>query len=223
MKIIAHVRTDFGTKFGVPRQSGIVPSLNGKIIFEPEYRNPDAIRGLEGFSYIWLIWKFSETARETWSPTVRPPRLGGEKRMGVFATRSPFRPNAIGLSSVALNRIELHSDSGPVLYVSGVDLVDNTPVYDIKPYLAYTDSHPEAAAGFTESMACHELKVHFPPEYLEVLPREHREPLLSVLAHDPRPRYQVDQDRSYGFEFAHFNIKFKVRDNILSVFSVSPL
>ncbi|MGD9950215.1 MAG: tRNA (N6-threonylcarbamoyladenosine(37)-N6)-methyltransferase TrmO [Desulfobulbus sp.] len=223
MKIIARIHTDFTTKFGIPRQSGLVDSLKGKIIFEPEYRNPDAVRGLDGFSHIWLIWQFSAAVREQWSPTVRPPRLGGDKRMGVFATRSPFRPNAIGLSSVRLNRIKLHPTFGPILWVSGVDLLNNTPLYDIKPYLAYTDSHPEATEGFTHAIDSNLLTVQFQPNQIEQIPRERRESLVGVLANDPRPRYQDDPERLYGFAFAQWNIQFKVRDKVLTVYAITPL
>jgi tRNA (adenine37-N6)-methyltransferase len=223
VKIIARIRTDFPTKFGIPRQSGLVEELEGTIVFEPEYRNPDALRGLEGFSHIWLIWKFSETVRETWSPTVRPPRLGGSQRMGVFATRSPFRPNPIGLSCVRLKGIRLHSELGPVLLVSGVDLMDNTPIYDIKPYLPYADSHPEATGGFADSHADYPLEVDFPKEWLDLIPEDRREALVGVLASDPRPRYQNDPERIYGFEFGGFNVKFKVADRVLTVNSVTKL
>lgn len=217
MKIIARIHTDFPTKFGIPRQSGLVDSLQATIVFEPEYRNPDALRGLEGFSHIWLIWEFSETVRDTWSPTVRPPRLGGNTRAGVFATRSPFRPNAIGLSSVKLDAIKLHPDLGPVLHVSGTDMMDNTPIYDIKPYLPFTDSHPEAADGFAGSLRNHVLEVNFPERWLRLIPEDRREALLGVLAHDPRPSYQEDPERVYGFEFLEFDVRFTVRDAILSV------
>lgn len=220
VKIIARIRTDFPTKFGIPRQSGLIDALKAMIVFEPEYRNPDALRGLEGFSHIWLIWEFSEAVRETWSPTVRPPRLGGNKRMGVFATRSPFRPNAIGLSSVKLEEIELHPDLGPVLHVSGADLMDNTPIFDIKPYLPYADCHPEAVGGFIEPLKERGLEVEFPEQWLSCIPVERREALLSVLAHDPRPTYQNDPKRIYGLEFAGFDIRFTVQNNLLSVCDV---
>ena len=190
MKIIARIRTELPEKFGVPRQSGLVPQLRGRVIFEPEYRNPDAVRGLEDFSHIWLIWQFSRAVREGWSPTVRPPRLGGNRRMGVFATRSPFRPNALGLSSVRLDRVELDPALGPVLHVSGADLMDGTPIFDIKPYLPYTDSHPQAAGGFTDGLAHEPLTVECSPALLEHIPADSREGLLGVLAGDPRPRYQ---------------------------------
>jgi tRNA-Thr(GGU) m(6)t(6)A37 methyltransferase TsaA len=223
LKIIAHIRTDLPAKFGIPRQSGLIDALKAVIVFEPEYRNPDALRGLDGFSHIWLIWEFSESVCDTWSPTVRPPRLGGNTRMGVFATRSPFRPNPIGLSSVKLDRIELHPDLGPVLHVSGADLMDNTPIYDIKPYLPFTDSHPEAAGGFADPFKDYVLEVDFPERWLRLIPAEHHEALLGVLAHDPRPSYQNDPDRIYGLEFAGFNIRFTVRDTVLSVCEVAVL
>lgn len=223
MKIIAHIHTDFPTKFGVPRQSGLIEALKGIVVFEPEYRNPEAVRGLESFSHIWLIWKFSEAVRETWSPTVRPPRLGGNTRIGVFATRSPFRPNPIGLSSVKLDKIEMHPDFGPLLHISGADLMDKTPIYDIKPYLTYTDCHLEAMGGFTESLADRRLEVDFPKELLHLIPEERREAVLAVLAHDPRPSYQNDPQRIYGLEFAGVDIRFTVQDSILSVCEVVPL
>lgn len=221
MNIIARVRTDFSSKFGIPRQSGLVPSLRGRIIFEPPYRNADALRGLEGFSHIWLIWQFSEARRAAWSPTVRPPRLGGDKRMGVFATRSPFRPNGIGLSSVELLRIEAQTDQGPVLHVGGIDLLDNTPLYDIKPYLAYTDSHPQATAGFVDGAENEVLQVDFPPPLLAMIPPSHHQALRGILAQDPRPRYQEDPARVYGLGFADFNIQFTVRENQLAVCAVT--
>lgn len=217
MKVIARIHTDFPTKFGIPRQSSIIPSLQGRIVFEPEYRNIDAVRGLEDFSHIWLIWEFSEAVREDWSPTVRPPRLGGNVRKGVFATRSPFRPNPIGLSSVKLERIETDPLLGPVLYVSGVDLMDCTPIYDIKPYIAYTDSHPEAISGFASKPAEHLLAIDFPKELLEKVAPEKRETLISVLANDPRPQYHDDPERVYGMEFSGMEIKFKVIKNRLIV------
>ena len=223
MKIIAHIRTDFTTKFGIPRQSGLVQSLKGQIVFEPEYRNPDALRGLDGFSHIWLIWQFSAALREGWSPTVRPPRLGGDKRMGVFATRSPFRPNNIGLSSVKLDTIEFHPSLGPTLWVSGVDLLNNTPLYDIKPYLAYTDSHPRATQGYTKVDDSNHLTIHFPPDLLEQIPPAQRPALIGVLKNDPRPRYHDDPTRIYGFEFAQWNIRFVVCRNDLRIVGVTPL
>ena len=216
-KIIARIHTDFPTKFGIPRQSGLVSALKSMIVFEPEYRNPEALRGLDGFSHIWLIWGFSEAECGEWSPTVRPPRLGGNKRMGVFATRSPFRPNSLGLSSVKLDKIELHPDFGTVLHVSGADLMDNTPIYDIKPYLPYTDSHPDAVGGFADPVKDNTLEVEFPEEWLRLIPENKREALLEVLANDPRPSYQNDPQRIYGFEFAGFEIKFTVEGNVLKV------
>ncbi len=223
LKVIARIRTDLPAKFGIPRQSGLIDALKAVIVFEPEYRNPDALRGLEGFSHIWLIWQFSESVCDTWSPTVRPPRLGGNTRMGVFATRSPFRPNALGLSSVRLDRIELQSDLGPVLHVSGADLMDNTPIYDIKPYLPFTDSHPEATGGFADPFKDYVLEVDFPEHWLRLIPAEHHAALLGVLAHDPRPSYQHDPDRIYGLEFAGFNVRFTVRNTMLSVCEVVVL
>ena len=217
LRIIAHIHSDFPTKFGIPRQSGLIHELKAAVVFEPEYRNPDALRGLEGYTYIWLIWQFSETARQGWSPTVRPPRLGGNTRMGVFASRSPFRPNPIGLSSVRLERIELQSPFGPILHVAGADLMDNTPIYDIKPYLPYVDSHPDAAGGF--ALQSHEgfLQVNVPSGLLERIPPDRRDALLAVLAQDPRPAYQNTPDRVYGMEYAGFEIRFTVSVHTLTV------
>ena len=220
MKIIARIRTELPEKFGVPRQSGLVPQLRGRVIFEPEYRNPDAVRGLEDFSHIWLIWQCSRAVREGWSPPVRPPRLGGNRRMGVFATRSPFRPNALGLSSVRLDRVELDPALGPVLHVSGADLMDGTPIFDIKPYLPYTDSHPQATGGFTDGLAHEPLTVECSPALLEHIPADSREGLLGVLAGDPRPRYQEDPQRVYGLSFAGRNVKFTVDGDRLTVIAV---
>lgn len=220
MKIIARIRTELPEKFGVPRQSGLVPQLRGRVIFEPEYRNPDAVRGLEDFSHIWLIWQFSRAVREGWSPTVRPPRLGGNRRMGVFATRSPFRPNAIGLSSVKLNRIEETAHLGTVLHVSGADLLDGTPIFDIKPYLPYTDAHPDATGGFTQRYTGYHLEVIFPPDLLEQVPPDLRPALTGVLAQDPRPSYQDDPERVYGMAFGGLEVKFKVCEKTLAVVSV---
>lgn len=219
MKVIAHIETCFATKFGVPRQAGIVDTP-GRIVFEPEYRVADAVRGLEGFDYIWLIWQFSKAVREDWSPTVRPPRLGGNERMGVFATRSPFRPNAVGLSSVRLVKVDLDKLLGPVLYVSGADLMDGTPIFDIKPYLPYTDSHPDARSGFATRPAEQLLKVHCNPELLAVLPSTLHQALLDVLAHDPRPQYHADPARIYGMEFGGLEVKFSVDDMDLMVHSI---
>ena len=221
MKVIAHIHTDFPTKFGIPRQSGIVASLQGTIVFEPDYRNAEAVRGLEDFSHLWLIWEFSEAKREDWSPTVRPPRLGGNVRKGVFATRSPFRPNSIGLSSVKLEKVEIDPKLGPVLHVSGADLMDGTPIYDIKPYIAYTDSHPEAVSGFASTPAEFLLKVEFPEELLKKVPENQRESLIAVLAHDPRPQYQDDPERVYGMAFGGMEVKFKVEERLLTVVEVN--
>ena len=222
MKTIAHIHTDFPTKFGIPRQSGIVASLQGRIVFEPEYRVAEAVRGLEEFSHLWLIWEFSEAVRDTWSPTVRPPRLGGNERKGVFATRSPFRPNPIGLSSVKLERIEMDAKLGPVLYVSGADLMDGTPIYDIKPYIAYTDSHPEAVSGFATKPAEYLLDVDFPDSLLNKVQPDLRESLIEVLAHDPRPQYHDAPERIYGMSFGGMEIKFKVEHHQLYVVEVTP-
>ena len=216
-KTIAKIHSEFPTKFGIPRQSGIIESLKGTIVFEPEYRNPEAVRGLEEFSHIWLIWEFSEAKRDTWSPTVRPPRLGGNVRKGVFATRSPFRPNPIGLSSVKLEKIEMDPRLGPVLHVSGADLMDGTPIYDIKPYIVYTDSHPEAVSGFADKPAEYLLEVDFPEKLLQQVPEAQRESLLAVLAHDPRPQYQDDPERVYGMAFGELEVKFKVKELLLTV------
>ena len=221
MKIIARIHTDFASKFGVPRQAGLVEELRATIVFEPEYRNEDALRGLEGFSHIWLIWQFSQAVRDTWSPTVRPPRLGGNTRMGVFATRSPFRPNAIGLSSVRLVDIRQEPGLGTVLEVAGADLMDGTPIYDIKPYLAYTDSHPEATGGFTDPNGWRKLAVDFPAELLSKIPPQRREALIGVLEQDPRPSYQKDGDRVYGMTFGGWNVKFTVREGVLTVTEVN--
>ena len=216
MHPIAHIETCFPTKFGIPRQAGIV-NTPGRIVFEPPYRVAEAVRGLEGFDYIWLLWQFSEAVRTDWSPTVRPPRLGGNERMGVFATRSPFRPNPIGLSSVKLISVEQDSQLGPLLYISGADLMDGTPIYDIKPYLPYTDSHPEARSGFATRPADQLLQVDCPSALLDKLPDNLQQPLLDLLAHDPRPQYQHDPSRIYGMAFAGCDIHFRVNGNILLV------
>ncbi len=221
MKPIARIHTAFPTKFGIPRQSGYVPALRGQVILEPEYRNPDALRGLEEYSHIWLVWIFSQSVREGWSPTVRPPRLGGNQRKGVFATRSPFRPNPIGLSSVRLESVEWNTPEGPVLHVSGVDLMDGTPILDIKPYVAFSDSHPEAANSFSGPAREHRLQVEIPQELWERIPEEHREALREVLALDPRPAYQQDPERVYGFPFAGMEIRFTVRAGVLTVREVA--
>ncbi len=219
MKIIGRIVTDFSSKFGLPRQSGLVEEITGKIVFEEEYRIPEAFRGLEDFSHIWIVWQFSEAVRDSWSPTVRPPMLGGNKRVGVFATRSPFRPNSIGLSSVKLERIEYSADEGPVLYVSGCDLMDGTPIYDIKPYLPYTDSHPDASGGFTDTLADRRLEVIIPDEILTCIPVDKIKTLIGILSQDPRPSYQNDSERVYGFGFAGYEIRFTVSDSVLNVIS----
>lgn len=223
VKIIARIHSDFPSKFGIPRQSGLVETLHSMVVFEPEYRNPQALRGLENFSHIWLIWQFSQAVREDWSPTVRPPKLGGNTRMGVFATRSPFRPNAIGLSSVKLERIEKHPKYGMVLIVSGADLMDGTPILDIKPYLPYTDSHPDASGGFTDELHLHPLRVELPEAWKEKIPPEQLDGLIGVLEHDPRPSYQDDPERIYGFQFGTMEIKFTVKDQCLTVCGVLPI
>ena len=215
MKPIATIRTPFPTKFGIPRQSGILDMLESRIVFEKEYRVKDALRGLEDFSHVWLIWVFSEAVREEWSPTVRPPRLGGNTRMGVFATRSPFRPNPIGLSCVKLLRIE-----GNELVVSGADLMDGTPILDIKPYLPFADAKPDASGGFAEPLREYALQVEFPEPLLTKVPPQYRAPLREILAQDPRPAYQQDPTRVYGFPFADLEIRFTVRDGILTVVQI---
>lgn len=217
MKVIATIRSDFPAKFGIPRQSGLVEELRSTVVFTPEYRNADALRGLEGFSHLWLIWEFSEAVRTTWSPTVRPPRLGGNARLGVFATRSPFRPNPIGLSCVRLLELRRDASLGTVLEIAGADLMDGTPIYDIKPYLPYADAHPEAVGGFTEHADAFLLDVDFPQSLLQTVPPGKREALLAVLAHDPRPSYQADPDRIYGMEFAGLNVRFTVHEQTLTV------
>ena len=222
IKAIAHMKSDFPTKFGIPRQSGLVESLRSTIIFEPEYRNPDALRGIEGYSHLWLIWQFSKAVREDWSPTVRPPRLGGNIRMGVFATRSPFRPNNLGLSCVRLLGVEETKEYGTVLHVGGADLMDATPIFDIKPYIPYGDAHPEAVGGFTDHAGDFLLHVVFPDELLKKLPEDKQDAALGVLAHDPRPSYQRNPERIYGLTFAGFNIRFQVKKDTLTVTEVTP-
>ena len=217
LKVIAHIQNDFTAKFGIPRQSGLVKETRAKIVFTPEYRNADALRGLAGYSHLWLIWEFSEAKQEGWSPTVRPPRLGGNKRMGVFATRSPYRPNALGLSSVKIESIELSTPEGPVIVVSGADLLNDTPIFDIKPYLPYTDSHPDALGGFAYGPGEGAVKVDCPEPLLEVIPAEKREALLALLAQDPRPGYMEDPNRVYGMEYAGLNVKFTVANGTLYV------
>lgn len=219
MKIIARVKSDFSEKFGIPRQSGLT-GLVSQIVFEPEYRVPEAFRGLEGYSHIWILWEFSEakqSKQKEWSPTVRPPKLGGNTRMGVFATRSPFRPNPIGLSSVKLEKIDFDCKDAPVLYVSGADIMDGTPVYDIKPYLAYTDSHPEAAGGFSVPDNAEKLQVEFAEGQLEKLPQRLQNGLMEALAQDPRPAYQNSPERVYIMDFAEFEVHFSVDGNVLTV------
>ena len=220
MKIIARIRSDFPTKFGIPRQSGLVRDLISTIVFEPEYRDGNALRGMEQFSHLWLIWQFSEAVRPEWSPTVRPPRLGGNTRIGVFATRSPFRPNPIGLTSVRLEAIEKDPVLGTVLLVSGADLMDGTPILDIKPYIPFTDAHPDAAEGYTAQTIEHSLEVVFPEELLGRIPENKRSALTGVLRQDPRPSYQEDAQRIYGFSFAGQEIRFRVAEGVLTVVSV---
>lgn len=220
LRIIARIYTDFDEKFGVPRQSGLVPELTGRIVFEPEYRVPEALDGMDGYSWLWILWGFSEAQREQWSPTVRPPRLGGNKRAGVFATRSPFRPNPIGMSSVKIEDIQLHTSEGPVVIVSGVDMMNGTPIYDIKPYLPHVDSHPEALGGFSGQFKDYHLAVDCPSTFLAHFPEEKRAALLGVLAQDPRPAYQKDPKRVYGVKFAGHNVRFTVADGCLTVCGV---
>ena len=219
-RTVARMRSDFPSKFGIPRQSGLVTELNSTIVFEPEFRNPDALRGIEGFSHLWLIWEFSAAVRKEWSPTVRPPRLGGNTRVGVFATRSPFRPNPLGLSCVKLEGVELNTPEGPVLHVSGADLMDGTPIFDIKPYVPYADCHPEAKEGFAPA-PIRQLEVSFPHPLLELVPQNRREALQGVLACDPRPSYQDDPARIYGMSFAGLEVSFRVEGNQLFVLSVT--
>lgn len=223
MKVIARIHTDFPDKFGIPRQSGLVEELQGRIVFEPEFRNPNAVRGLEEFSHIWLLWQFSRNRREHWEPAVRPPRLGGNKRLGVFATRSPFRPNDIGLSCVRLEKIEMDKKLGAVLTVRGADLMDGTPIYDIKPYIPFTDCRTQASEGYTEATKTHELKVNFPEDLLMKLPQEKRKAVTGVLAQDPRPAYIQDPQREYGVSFAGFDVRFRVEGETLTVFEVIAL
>ena len=220
---IARMKSDFATKFGIPRQSGLVEELESTIVFEPEYRNPDALRGIEGFSHLWLIWQFSEAVQKEWSPTVRPPRLGGNARMGVFATRSPFRPNSLGLSSVKFLGLEQTEEFGTVIHVSGADLMDGTPIFDIKPYIPYGDCHPDATGGFTKTADDFLLEVNFPPAFLAKIPENKRQALLGVLSHDPRPSYQNDPARIYGLDFAGYNIRFRVDEKTLTVIEVEEI
>ena len=220
---IARMKSDFPTKFGIPRQSGLVEQLHSTIIFEPEFRNADTLRGIEGYSHLWLIWQFSEAVRTDWSPTVRPPRLGGNTRMGVFATRSPFRPNSVGLSCVRLLGVEQTENHGTVIHVGGADLMDGTPIFDIKPYIPYSDCHPDALGGFTDTAKDFLLEVNFPDALLQKLPLDKRSAAIAVLSHDPRPSYQKDSDRIYGLCFAGYDIRFSVCANILTVQEVIPM
>lgn len=222
MEIIARVRCDFPAKFGLPRQSALAKEIGALIVFEKEYRVPEALRGLEGYSHLWIIWGFHQAERENWSPTVRPPKLGGNERVGVFASRSPFRPNPIGLSCVKLEEIVKTKNEGLALRISGCDMADGTPVYDIKPYLPYTDCHPEAVGGFADDHVTDGVQVDFPPELLEILPAQKRPALLCALARDPRPGYQTDESRVYGFAYAGLNVRFTVKDNVLRVCGVAP-
>ena len=223
INIIARMHSDFSTKFGIPRQSGLVEELRSTIVFEPEYRNADALRGIEGFSHLWIIWQFSEAVRSGWSPTVRPPRLGGNTRMGVFATRSPFRPNNLGLSCVKLLGVEETVEFGTVIHVGGADLMDGTPIFDIKPYIPYADCHPEATGGFTDTAGDFLLHVVFPEELLAMLPQDKQQAAVSVLSHDPRPSYQRQPGRIYGLTFAGYDIRFTVTDDVLTVEAVEKL
>lgn len=216
LKVIAHIKTDFPAKFGIPRQSGLADT-KGEIIFEPEYRDENALKGIDAYSHLWIIWGFSGCEGKSWKPTVRPPRLGGNERRGVFATRSPFRPNPIGLSSVKLERIEYRKDVGAVLIVSGIDMMDNTPVYDIKPYLPYVDAHTEANGGFAEEKKDYKLKVEIPDKWMESLPDEQVETIKQILSMDPRPSYQNNPERIYGMEYAGMDIRFRVSDDTLTV------
>ncbi len=219
IKPIATIYTPFGDKFGVPRQSGLA-ATKAKIVFEPSYRNPEAVRGLEDYSHIWLIWQFSQSIREEWSPTVRPPRLGGNKRMGVFSTRSPFRPNNLGLSSVKLLNIDFDSAEGPVLYVEGADMTNGTPIFDIKPYLSYTDSHPEAKCGFASEALGYKLSVNISANQLDKIPQEHLTPLISILENDPRPSYHNDPERIYKMSFLDYTVEFAVEDSALTLIDI---
>ena len=221
MQVIAKMKSDFPTKFGIPRQSGLVPELTSTIIFQPEFRNADALRGLEDFSHLWIVWQFSEAVRKDWSPTVRPPRRGGNKRLGVFATRSPFRPNAIGLSSVKLLGLEQTAEHGTVIHVSGADLMDGTPILDIKPYIPYSDCHSDATGGFTDTAEDFILKVDFPETLLQKVPANKQQALIEVLSHDPRPSYQNDSDRIYGLNFAGLDVRFQVNKKTLTVIEIA--
>ena len=223
MRPVAHICSDFPTKFGIPRQSGLVDDLTATVVFEPEFREPEALRGIEGFSHLWLIWEFSQARRQEWSPTVRPPRLGGNIRLGVFATRSPFRPNPIGLSCVKLAAVERVEGLGTVLRVTGADLMDGTPIYDIKPYLPQADCHPDATGGFADETALYALEVDFPPALMSRLPESRREAARLMLAQDPRPGYKRQDERPFGVAFAGFDIRFTVHDGVLRVHDVVRL
>ena len=220
---IARMKSDFPSKFGIPRQSGLIDELQSAIVFEPEFRNPDTLRGLDGFSHLWLIWQFSEAVRAQWSPTVRPPRLGGNTRMGVFATRSPFRPNSLALSCVRLLGLEETKEYGTVIHVSGADLMDGTPIFDIKPYIPYADSYPDAIGGFTDTAEDFLLEVIFPDDLLKKIPEDKQRAAIGVLRHDPRPSYQRDPNRIYGLPFAGYDIRFIITEKILTVLEVSKL
>lgn len=220
LRVIAHIESDFTTKFGIPRQSNLVPEQEALVVFEPAYRDENALRGIEGYSHLWLIWGFSEVKQDGWSPMVKPPKLGGNKRMGVFATRSPFRPNPLGLSSVRLVRTEKRPNLGTVLVVAGADLMDGSPIYDIKPYLSFTDSHPDARNGFAADHAKEQLPVEFPPELLKRIPEEKRPALLASLALDPRPGYLTGRSDPYGFAYAGKDVRFYVADGTVHVFDV---
>lgn len=220
---IAHIETDLPCKFGIPRQSGLVPELTARIVFEPLYRDPAAFRGIEGYSHLWLIWGFSGNRRDVWASTVKPPRLGGNKTMGVFATRSPYRPNALGLSSVKLERLDMDSKLGPVLIVKGADLMDKTPIYDVKPYLPFTDSHPDAVGGFAEEFVDYGLEVVFPDEWLRMIPPDKRDSLFGILRQDPRPAYQDDPERVYGFNYLDMDVRFRVKNGVISVCEIEKL
>ena len=223
IQIIARMHSDFPTKFGIPRQSGLVEELESTTVFEPEFRNPDALRGIEGYSHLWIIWQFSQAVRQEWSPTVRPPRLGGNTRMGVFATRSPFRPNNLGLSCVKLLGVEHTQTEGTVLHVAGADLMDGTPIFDIKPYVPYSDSFPDAAGGFTDTADDFILNVEFPEHLLSKIPPNKQQAAIGVLSHDPRPSYQRKSGRIYGLSFAGFDIRFTVEEKTLTVCEVNDL
>lgn len=223
VQAIAHVHSPFAGKFGVPRQSGLADEVKATVVFCPEYRSREAVRGLENFSHIWLIWRFHQAVRDTWSPTVRPPRLGGNQRVGVFASRSPFRPNAIGLSAVRLEAVEDHPDLGPVLHVAGADLVDGTPILDIKPYVPYADAYPDATGGFVDQVPRQILEVDIPESWMQQIPAEHRQALIQVLAQDPRPSYQRNPERVYGMTYGGWNVRFTVNDSRLTVCGVEAV